>query len=232
MKAQSVTTPTLDATINWDTPEAYDTPRLRRTAPTTFGSATREATYLSGGQDLSLSIPGATTIAAASSAVDGRSSAAARRPAPRRCRPLLGGGNNRDEAIIKEVTVPTGAADAVTFDALWNEEQGWDFGFVQVLDGHPAARNQSVACTDTTTEPRPGRAPDCGAEVPGFTGLPGRVEARRPAASRPTPGQTVLLAFRTFNDPAALGRGDGLSAGFWVDNVVLGGDLRSTTGRR
>src|SRR4051812_9335914 len=37
-------------------------------------------------------------------------------------------------------------------------------------------------------------------------------------------GQTVLLAFRAFNDPATLGADDSIEPGFWIDNVELGRD--------
>ena len=40
-------------------------------------------------------------------------------------------------------------------------------------------------------------------------------------------GQTVLLAFRTFNDPATLGESAALPPGFWVDDVTVGGTLVS-----
>ena len=50
-------------------------------------------------------------------------------------------GNNRDEAIVRSITVPSGAGATLTFDALWNEELGWDFLFVQIsTDGERRTR--------------------------------------------------------------------------------------------
>ena len=40
-------------------------------------------------------------------------------------------------------------------------------------------------------------------------------------------GQNVLLAFRTFDDPEALGADGGTPPGFWIDDVRVGGALIS-----
>ena len=40
-------------------------------------------------------------------------------------------------------------------------------------------------------------------------------------------GQTVLLAFRAFNDPATLGADEAPAPGFWVDDVKVGQTLLS-----
>jgi hypothetical protein len=62
--------------------------------------------------------------------------------------------------------------------------------------------------------------------VPGFTGYPGAWKAETCSLSAYA-GQTVLLAFRTFNDPAVLGESAAIPPGFWVDNIRLGGSLVS-----
>src|SRR5688572_20399678 len=69
-----------------------------------------------------------------------------------------GAADDRDEAIVRQITVPSGASATLTFNALWNEELGWDFGFVQIStdDG---ATYKSLTCTDTTTETNPDALP-------------------------------------------------------------------------
>jgi Immune inhibitor A-like, MAM domain len=132
-----------------------------------------------------------------------------------------GFGNRRDQAIVKEVTVNGGT---LTFDALWNEELGWDFGFVQVsTDG--GATYTSLACTDTTTQTNPDALPTAKNNVPGFTGYSGAWKAE--TCSLAGYSGNVLLAFRAFNDPATLGESAAIDPGFWVDNVKIGSTLIS-----
>ena len=121
---------------------------------------------------------------------------------------------------MREVSVPAGPTPNLTFSALWNEEEGWDFGFVQVsTDG--GETYESVACTDTTTETNADALPTAQDNVPGFTGFSAgwRPQTCSLAAYA---GQSVLLAFRAFNDPAALGQDTSIRAGFWVDDVRVG----------
>ena len=118
------------------------------------------------------------------------------------------------------MTVPSGAGATLTFDALWNEEFGWDFGFVQVSnDG--GVTYKSLACTDTTTETDPGALPTAQENVPGFTGYSGGWLPQTCSLSAYA-GTSVLLAFRAFNDPSVLGDGAPIPPGFWVDDVVVG----------
>ena len=134
-----------------------------------------------------------------------------------------GADDNRDEAIVKSVTFS--GSGSLSFDAQWNEEEGWDFGFVQVsTDG--GATYHSLACTDTTTTTNPEAFPTAKNNVPGFTGYSGGWKPEMCDASAYA-GQTVLLAFRTFNDEATLGATDAIAAGFWVDNVTADGTLVS-----
>lgn len=134
-----------------------------------------------------------------------------------------GFGDNRDEAIVKPVTFS--GSGTLTFDALWNEEPGWDFGFVQVsTDG--GATYHSLACTDSATATDPGALPTAKDNVPGFTGYSGGWKSETCDASAYA-GQSVLLAFRTFNDPATLGATADIPPGFWVDNVTADGSLVS-----
>jgi hypothetical protein len=216
------TAPTLDATINWDTAHAYDSAGAPSNGSDYVRLRNAAGAYLNGAQIDSLSFEGATTLppkpVAWTVAAD---------PPMHAGNPALysGFGNNRDEAIVRSVAVPTGAGAAVTFDALWNQEVGWDFGFVQVsTDG--GATYKSVACTDTTTETNPDALPTAKANVPGFTDYSGGWKAETCSLAAYA-GQTVLLAFRTFNDPATLGESAAVPPGFWVDNVSVGGTLVS-----
>jgi hypothetical protein len=86
-----------------------------------------------------------------------------------------GFGDNRDEAIVKPVSF--GAAPSLSFAALWNEEDFWDFGFVQVSTD-AGETYQSLTCTDTTTTTDPGALPTAKNNVPGLHGLLGRLEDR------------------------------------------------------
>ncbi|HSP71059.1 MAG TPA: hypothetical protein VLN26_01760, partial [Gaiellaceae bacterium] len=137
-----------------------------------------------------------------------------------------GAANNRDEAIVRTVTF--GASPSVAFDALWNEEDGWDFGFVQVsTDG--GVTYTSLACTDTTTTTDPGALPTAKQNVPGVSGYSGGWKSETCNAGAYA-NQTVKLAFRAFNDPGTLGGAGapaGTPAGFWVDNVTVDGSVIS-----
>ena len=75
-------------------------------------------------------------------------------------------GTTSDTAIIKTVVVNGGS---LTFDALWNEELGWDFGFVQISTDDGVTYS-SIPCTDTTTTTDPDALPTAKNNVPGFTG--------------------------------------------------------------
>ena len=216
------TAPTLDATINWDTPHAYDTPGAPSNGSDYVRLRNAAGSYLTGGQINSLSFQGSSTLPAKPVAW----TVAANPPFATGDAALYSGfGDNRDEAIVKSVAVPAGAGASLTFDALWNEELGWDFGFAQVsTDG--GATYTSVACTDTTTETNPDALPTAKANVPGFTGYSGAWRAQTCSLAAYA-GQTVLLAFRTFNDPATLGESAAIDPGFWVDDVRVGATLVS-----
>jgi Immune inhibitor A-like, MAM domain len=215
-------TPTLDATIDWNNPHAFATPgappngsdyvRLRDAAGNPVG--------VKGLGSLSFNGASTHTPRPVAWTVD---------PNP----PLQtgdaalfsGAANNRDEAIVKSVSVPAGAGATLTFNALWNQELGWDFGFVQVsTDG--GATYTSLTCTDTTTQTDPGALPTAKQNVPGFTGYSGGWKAETCSLAAYA-GQTVLLAFRAFNDPLTLGQSDAVPPGFWVDDVMVGGTLVS-----
>jgi Immune inhibitor A peptidase M6 len=135
-----------------------------------------------------------------------------------------GTGDERDEAIVKQVTVPSGARATLGFSARWNMEEQYDFAFAQVSTDHGGSY-QSLACTDTTTT---NVAPDAIAGVvdslPGLTGDSAGWTTESCSLSA-YQGQTVLLAFRTINDPSAQGTDPTIAPGFWVDDVVIGSSV-------
>ncbi|HSS74750.1 MAG TPA: hypothetical protein VLK53_14420 [Gaiellaceae bacterium] len=216
-REKSVTTPTLHATINWDTPEAYSTPGAPSNGADYVRLRKASGAYFRGDEITSIGFTGATTLPTlpVQWSVD---------PSPplQPGDPALysGAADDRDEAIVRQITVPSGPQAVLTFNAFWNEEEGWDFGFVQVsTDG--GVSYQSLTCTDTTTETNPDALPTAQENVPGFTGFSGTWKPETCSLSAYA-GQTVLLAFRAFNDPATLGTDLTVPPGFWVDDITVG----------
>ena len=148
----------------------------RRTARTTSGCATRRAATWPG-KDIDSLVLQRGEDACRPSPCSGASTRTRRPPQPGDAGALLRRADDRrDEAIVRSITVPTGADAKLTFDAFWNEEQGWDFGFAQISDRRrrdvhePRVHRHDV-------RPRSGRTSDRGRERPGFTGFS---EAFRP----------------------------------------------------
>ena len=216
------TAPTLDASIKWDNPHAFDTAGAPSNGADYVALRNAGGTFLNGSQIDSLAFQGSTTLPPRPV----QWSVAANPPlAPGDPALFSGAANNRDEAIVRSIPVPNGAGASLTFDALWNQELGWDFLFAQIsTDG--GATYQSLTCTDTTTETNPEALPTAKENVPGFTGYPGAWKPQTCSLSAYA-GQTVLLAFRTFNDPATLGESAAVPPGAWVDDVRVGGTLIS-----
>ena len=214
------TAPTLDASIKWDNPHAYDTPGAPSNGSDYVALRNAGGTFLNGGQVDSLSFQGRRRIRRGRCSGAWRPTRPSRRATPR-CSSRAA--NNRDEAIVRSITVPSGAGASLTFDALWN--RGARLGLPRPdLDRRGRRTRASLARTQ-----RPSRNPDAlptaKENVPGFTGYPG---AWRPQACSLSAyaGQTVLLAFRTFND-GSLGESTAVPPGAWVDDVRVGGTLIS-----
>ena len=129
-----------------------------------------------------------------------------RKPADRRSRrrrSLLGSGRPQGRGDRPLDHGADGTNAKLTFDAFWNEELGWDFGFAQISDDGGATYT-SLSCTDTTSDHDPDALPTAVENVPGFTGFSGTFRPQV-CSLADYAGQTVLLAFRAFNDPATLG---------------------------
>ena len=223
VKEKDVTVDTLDATVNWDNPHAYSSPGAPSNGADYVRLRNAAGGYLSGQDIDSLSFSASKQLPSFPVAwsVDANPPTAAAGDAA-----LYSGADDlRDEAIVRSITVPTGTNAKLTFDALWNEELGWDFGFAQISDDG-GATYASLSCTDTTSDHDPDALPTAAENVPGFTGFS---ESFRPqvCSLADYAGQTVLLAFRAFNDPATLGADEAEDPGFWVDDVKVGETLLS-----
>jgi hypothetical protein len=208
----------LNAAINWETGapdnDAYDTPG----APPNGGDFVRlmgpGGAFLSANQVTSVDFQGDSVLETqpVTWEVDATPPSGASGPALHS--PV---GDNLNEVIVKGgISVPAGAP-ALTFDAAWDLETTFDFGYAQITtDG--GETYTSLECTDTVDDTDPA----LGNVGPGFgQGFNG--ENATPVFHPQTcdlsayAGQTVGLAFRVFND------GGVHFNGFWVDNVAIDG---------
>jgi hypothetical protein len=213
-RKKQLQTNTLNASINWDNPEAYSSPGAPSNGSDYVRLRDGNGAYISGKGLKSLSFEGASTLPTKPvqwtiEDFGGRKNVLA-----------SGAANRRDESIVKQIVVPTGSP-TLTFDAAWNQEDLFDYGFVQIsTDG--GSSYTSLSCTDTTTEISPDdSSPIAAANLPGFTGNSAGFKPQS-CGLESYVGQTVLLSFRGFNDPAALGSDPAQPVGFWVDNVKVG----------
>jgi hypothetical protein len=209
----------LHALINWETGapdnDAYDTPG----APPNGGDFIRlmdeTGSFLGAGDVTSVDFQGVSELPPLPITweVDATPPAGASGPALHS--PV---GDNLNEVIVMGgITVPTGTPQ-LTFDAAWDLETTFDFGYAQVTtDG--GETYTSLECTDTVddTDPALGNVgPGFGQGFNGENATP--VFAPQTCDLSAYAGQTVGLAFRVFND------GGVHFEGFWVDNVAIVGD--------
>jgi len=133
-----------------------------------------------------------------------------------------------DNFLIFPVSVPASGDKTLAFDTLYNIEQGWDFGFVQVTtDTVGALGFQSLAVPGTVTETDPDALPIIKANVPGFSGVSGSED--EPAWVHVSydlsayADQNILLAFRYSSDPSTAGTIDPPPPpGWYLDNIKVG----------
>ena len=134
--------------------------------------------------------------------------------------------DNKNEIMTREVNIPT-SSSTLEFDAAWDLETTFDFGYVQVsTDGGETWT--SLACTDTQDDQAGDNVgPGYG---PGFNGFDDTPEFMHQTCDLSGYSGTVALAFRYFSDSNTHG------AGFWVDNIeidntgVTNGDGESLAG--
>jgi len=204
----------LDAGINWATPDAYSTPG----APPNGSDYVRLRdgdNFFSANTLRSLSFTGAKTLepqpvewTVTTSAPGHTGDAALAAP----------DADNKDAAIVKEVSVPDGSP-TLTFDTSYSTEPTFDSFFIQVsTDGGDTYH--SLANADTTCDLDPGAEPALKNNCPGLNGDSGGWKTETFNLT-PYAGKDVLLAFRYITDANTRG------AGVWVDNVNVGGTLVS-----
>jgi Immune inhibitor A-like, MAM domain len=211
-------TPTLDASVDWASPEAY------RAA----GAPPNGSDYVrlrnAGGKFLASS-------AIRSISFDGSAGFPRRgvewrvEPSPidHAGNPALhsGSGGGLDRGIVRTVTVPNSGA-TLSFATRFDMSPGLDFGFVQVsTNGGKSWR--SVGGNLTTSTADPSLTPAARTALPGLTGKSGG--GTFPAWTTATydlsayRGKSVLLAFRYISDPRVT------FPGWWIDDVKLGSTL-------
>jgi hypothetical protein len=216
------TTPTLDATINWETPDAFSEPGAPPNGSDYLRLKDTAGNPLKLNDIRSLSFNGASTLAPhpVEWTVDANPPGQTGDPAL-----YSGTGDLLDRAIVRSVTIPAGDPN-LRFNAQWNLEDGWDFTFVQVsTDG--GATYQSVRCTSSrpTLAENPADYPAVASirvHFPGYTGDSHGWQAETCNLSAYA-GQTVLVSFRNMTDPNTQGNGIPIPPGFWLDDVSLGG---------
>ena len=183
----SYTASTLSSKINWANPQAYDTPGAPANGSDYVRLRNTKGTPMTAKRLTTLSFTGDKTMAPTPVewTVEGDT--------------LVSGAEaNADRSIVREVAVPA-AGGQLTFDANWDFEEGWDFGFVQVsTDGGKTWT--SLPTEDTTSDHDPGAVGTVVSQLPGLTGTSTDWKTEHADLS-PYAGKTVLLGFRTINDP-------------------------------
>lgn len=228
----ALTIATMNAMINWDNPQAYESPGAPPNGSDYIRLRDADGDYLSAKQLARVRFDGASSLAPtpveweeSATPPDATTDATTCGNIGTGAGPAAlysGCGDNLDRSIVRAVSVPDGGAN-LTFDALWDIETGWDFGFLQIsADGGETWT--SLATADTTSEADPGAVSAVTAHLPGFTGDSGTWRTQSADLSAYA-GQDVLIGFRYITDPAVS------EAGFWVRNIALGATtLPSTLG--
>ena len=213
----------LNSKINWDNPQAYNSPGAPANGSDYVRLRNAAGTYLSAKQLRSIQFTGDTTLApdpvewTAEATPPNDTSAVSCGDNPAGSAPAAlysGCGDNLDRSIARQVSVPASGGQ-LSFETLYNTEPGWDFGFVQVsTDGGQTWK--SLATEDTTSDHDPGAVPQVTSQLPGFTDDSGTWKTEH-ADLTPYAGKDVLIGFRYITDPGTTG------AGYWVRNIDAAG---------
>jgi len=197
--AGDFSTPTLDASINWDNHQAFAGPgvppngsdyvRLRDATDAYVGVGDVGSVKFNGASKLS-KLPVEWKVVKKSG------------------RTVLysGKGDNLDRAIVQKVNVGDGK---LRVDTAWDTEEGYDYAYIQVST-NDGKTYESVRCTDSIHAPL----------GPGFEGNSHGFVTEK-CSLKKYAGKRVLLAFRYVTDPGVQLKG------FWVDDVTLRGTLIS-----
>jgi immune inhibitor A len=116
-------------------------------------------------------------------------------------------GTARDQVDLKlerQIPIPATGDNILTFDAYWEIEENWDYGYVEI-------NGASIADMDSVTTDYDPNGNNLGNGITGFGDQQMRFDLSAYA------GQTVALTFRYKTDAAAT------EAGWWIDNVALDG---------
>jgi Immune inhibitor A-like, MAM domain len=205
--AGDFSTPTLDASINWDNDQAFAGPGVPPNGSDYIRLRDATDAYLGVGDVESVEFNGASKLAKlpVEWTVDNSP--------PKGSKKALysGKGDNLDRAIVQKVKVKHGK---LKVDTAWSTEEGYDYAYVQVST-NGGKKYKSVHCTDSIAAPL----------GPGFEGISGG--GNKPkfvtenCSLKKYAGKRVLLAFRYVTDPGVQLKG------FWVDDVTLDGNLIS-----
>lgn len=226
----ALTIATMNAKINWDNPQAYESPGAPPNGSDYVRLRDADGDHLSAKQLARVRFDGASSLAPtpveweeSATPPDATTDATTCGNVGIGAGPAAlysGCGDNLDRSIVRPVSVPNVGA-TLTFDALWDIETGWDFGFLQIsTDGGESWT--SLATGDTTSEADPGAVSAVTAHLPGFTGDSGTWRTQSADLSAYA-GQDVLIGFRYITDPAVS------EAGFWVRNITLGATTLPST---
>lgn len=208
-------TPTLDASVNWSSPQAYRNPGAPPNGTDYVRLTNASGAFLRADRIRSIAFDG--------------SAGFPRRPVEWRVDPNpidhagnaalhSGAGGGLDRGIVRRLTVPNAGA-TLSFATRYDLAPGVDFGVVQV-SSNGGRTWQSLRGSLTTATADPTATPVVRRNLPGLTGRSGGgqfpvwVDATYDLAAYR--GRTVLLAFRYLSDPRVS------FPGWWIDDVRLG----------
>jgi hypothetical protein len=220
----------LSARVNWNNPHAYDSPgaphngsdyvRLRGAGSAPLNSSRIESITFAGARTLeptpvewtaTATPPSSITEATTCGEVSAEAGPAAL---------YSGCGESLDRSLVRKVTVPA-SGGVLTFDALWDIEESYDFGYAQVsADGGKTW--QSLSTADTTDEAADDTQADVLANLPGLTGSSESWRSQS-ASLDAWKGKQILVGFRYLTDSGVN------EAGWWVRNITAAGTALPST---
>ncbi len=207
--------PSLNASVYWENPQSYSSPgappngsdyvRLRDAAGNPLAAKDVESIEFSGPAKHAAAPMEWQSVLQAGDAVL-----------------AAGAADDIDRSIVRSITVPAAGNRTLSFDTKYETETGWDFAIVQISTDDGLTW-QSIANANTTSDHDPAARSSIVAQLPGLNGTADwHTESFDLAAYA---GRTVLLRFRMMTDGGTLGNGG--EAGWWIDDVKVGGTLVS-----
>lgn len=131
-------------------------------------------------------------------------------------------GNQGDE-LSNQIILPvdlTGKTSAtLKFDTLYDIEEQWDFGIVQVSTDNGKTWN-SLSNGDTRSDVVDEGYPAIKANVPGFTGIQDTWKTEEFNLS-PYAGSKILISFRYMTDWGSNGNGALETSGWYIKNIAI-----------